>query len=120
MCPQKCKICALSLFRYKFPLTMIYSMDETGVTTVQTPKQIVTQMEKKQVGSVTSGERGELVMVVCAVNATGSTIPPMFIFPRVKYHEHFIRGAPTGSIVTATKSGWINEEVFCVYLEHVI
>ncbi|XP_030257908.1 tigger transposable element-derived protein 2-like isoform X2 [Sparus aurata] len=106
--------------RYKFPPNMIYNMDETGVTTVQEPKQIVTQMGKKVVGSVTSGERGELVTVMCAVNATGNTIPPMFIFPRVKYHEHFFRGAPTGSIVTATKSGWINEEVFRVYLEHVI
>ena len=57
---------------------------------------------------------------MCAVNATGNTISPMFIFPRVKYHEHFIRGAPTGSIGTATKSGWLNEEVLCMYLEHVI
>ena len=48
---------------------MIYNMDETGVTTVQKPKHIVTQMGRKQVGSVTSGERGELVMVVCAVVA---------------------------------------------------
>ncbi|XP_051244566.1 uncharacterized protein LOC127356649 [Dicentrarchus labrax] len=106
--------------RYKFPPNRIYKMDETGVTTVQKPKHIVTQTGKKQVGAVTCGERGELVTVVSAVNATGNTIPPMFIFPGVEYHEHFIRGAPTGSIGTATKSGRVNEEVFCVYLERVI
>ncbi|KAI4818898.1 hypothetical protein KUCAC02_004189 [Chaenocephalus aceratus] len=45
--------------RYRFPPHMMYNMDETGVTTVQTPKQIVTEKGKKQVGSVTSAERGD-------------------------------------------------------------
>ena len=45
---------------------------------------------------------------------------PMFIFPRVKYRDHFIRGAPPGSIGCATKSGWINEGLFIEYLNHVI
>ncbi|KAL1279368.1 hypothetical protein QQF64_026041 [Cirrhinus molitorella] len=69
--------------RYKFPPHMIYNMDETGVTTVQTPRQVVTEKGKKQVGSVTSAERGELITLACAANATGNAIPPMFIFPRM-------------------------------------
>ncbi|XP_019212111.1 uncharacterized protein LOC109200988 [Oreochromis niloticus] len=58
--------------RYKFPPNMIFNVDKTGVTTVQTPKQVVAEKGKKQVGSITSAERGELVTVVCAVNATGN------------------------------------------------
>lgn len=37
---------------------------ETGCTTVQTPKQVISEQGKKQVGAITSGERGELVTVV--------------------------------------------------------
>ena len=106
--------------RYKFTPDMIYNTDESGVTTVQTPKQILTEMGRKQVGSVTSGERGTLVTIVCTINAMGNSILPMFVFPRVKYKDHFIHGAPTGSIGYATKSGWINEDKFLTYLEHII
>lgn len=33
--------------RYKFPPNMIFNVDETGVTTVQTPKQVVAEKGKK-------------------------------------------------------------------------
>jgi len=42
-----------------------------------------------------SAERGTLVMCL-AVNAIGYFIPPIFIFSRVNYKEHFIRGGPPG------------------------
>lgn len=98
---------------------MMYNMDETGVTTVQTPKQVVTEKGKKQVGSVTSAERGELVTVACAVNATGNAVPPMFIFPRVRFKDSLMNGSP-GSIGHCTKSGWMNEDAFVAFLEHFI
>jgi hypothetical protein len=87
---------------------------------VQNPRDVVTAQGKKQVGSITSGERGELVTVVYTVSASGNVLPPMFIFPRVNYKNHFIRGAPPGSIGNATRSGWINEDLFVEYLGHVI
>ena len=58
--------------------------------------------------------------VVYGVNAIGNALPPMFIFPRVKYHDHFIRDAPTSSIGGANKTGWMNKELFVDYLKHVI
>ncbi|KAL2097010.1 hypothetical protein ACEWY4_006217 [Coilia grayii] len=67
--------------RYKFPPNRIYNMDETGVTDVQKPKQVVTERGRKQAGSVTSKERGELITLICAVNALGNAVPPVFIFP---------------------------------------
>ena len=70
-------------------------------------------------GAVTSGERGQLVTVLYAVSATGNVIPPLFIFPRVNYRNHFIKGGPPGSIGRATRTGWINEEVFVNYLHHL-
>ncbi|KAI4825723.1 hypothetical protein KUCAC02_021394 [Chaenocephalus aceratus] len=106
--------------RYSFPPHMMYNMDETGVTTVQTPKQVVTEKGKKQVSSVTSAERGELVTVACAVNATGNAVPPMFIFPRVRFKDSLLNGSPAGSIGHCTKSGWMNEDAFLIFLKHFI
>ena len=46
-------------------------------------------MEKgiKQVASVTSAERGELVTVINAVNVSGSVLPLMFVFLWVNYRK---------------------------------
>ncbi|KAK0133236.1 hypothetical protein N1851_031252 [Merluccius polli] len=106
--PKKCRIDSLQ--------NMIYNVDETGVTTVQTPKQVVAEKGKKQVGAITSAERGELLTVVCAVNATSNAVPPMFIFPRVRYKDYFITKAPSGSIGTSTRSGWIDEDTFVEWI----
>ena len=87
---------------------------------MQTPGKVVTARGQKQVGSITSDERGELVTLVYTVSATGDTIPPIFIFPRVHYHDHFINTAPHGSVGAANKSGWINVASFPDYLTHVV
>ena len=84
--------------KYKFASKDIFNVDESGCHTVQTPGKVVTARGQKQVGSITSGERGELVTLVYTVSATGNTIPPMYIFPRVHYHNHFINAAPPGSV----------------------
>ena len=110
----------LQFFRYNFSARRIYNVDETGVTTVQKPNQVVTAKGKKQVGSVTSAKRGELVRLVFAVNAVGAVVPPMFIFPRVRYEEHFVRNGPAECIGEGTISGWINTEKFLLFLKHFI
>ena len=106
--------------RHAFQPSQIYNVDETGCTTVQTPKAVVAATGQIQVGSITSGERGTLVTVVYAISAIGNVVPPMFIFPRVNYKDHFINGAPPGSLGKATQSGWINEDLFIEYLKHFI
>lgn len=111
---------ALVLDKYKFEAKDIFNVDETGCTTVQKPTAIVTQRGKKQIGAITSAERGELVTVTYAISAAGNVVPPMFIFPRVNYREHFIRGSPPGSFGRATKSGWMNVNLFGEYLDHLI
>lgn len=48
------------------------------------------------------------------VNAIGNSIPPCFIFPRVKINQAFLFGA------AAHVSGWMTEENVVVYLEHFV
>ena len=111
---------ALVMDTHHFTPDVIYNLDETGCTTVQKPRDIVTERGRKQVGAATSAERGELVTVVYAVSASGNVIPPMFIFPRVNFRDHFVRGGPPGSVGKANRSGWITEEIFLAYLEHLV
>ena len=84
--------------------------------TVQEPGHVVSEKNIRQVGSITSAERGDLVTLVYAINAAGNVIPPMFIFPRVNFRDHFIANAPNGSCGAARPERWINEELFSVTL----
>ncbi|KAB0795100.1 hypothetical protein PPYR_11939 [Photinus pyralis] len=106
--------------RYNFECQDIYNMDETRVTTVQRPEKIVARKGVKQVGSVTFAERGTLVTLALAVSASGNAIPPMFVFPRQNYRNHFVANGPPGCIGTANKSGWMIQEHFIIFLKHFI
>ncbi len=98
----------------------IWNMDETGVTTVQKPDRLVARRGFKQVGSLTSGERGTLVTLACAVSATGNSIPPYFIFPRVHFRDHFINNGPPGCKGGANPTGWMKEPHFVDFLKHFV
>ena len=99
--------------RYKFEMHDIYNLDETGGG-------VVAPTEKKRIGSVTSVERGELVIVLYAVGAFGVVVPPMFVFPRVDFRNDFIVGGPLGCIGGANKSDWMNEDLYVNFIKHFI
>ena len=99
--------------RYKFEAKDIWNVDETGCTTVQKPPKVI-------VGALTSSKRGQLVTVWCVESAVGQAIPPLFVFPRVHFKDHFIRDAPAGSAGTAYPSGWMTSENFVTFLHHFI
>lgn len=105
--------------RHKFEPHDIYNTDETGITTVQKPDRVVARRGARQVGSITSAERGTLVTVAFASNAIGNVIPPFFVFPRVRYQDHFIRDGPIGSAGSANPSGWMQDETYILFLEHL-
>ncbi|XP_050507964.1 uncharacterized protein LOC126885437 [Diabrotica virgifera virgifera] len=42
----------------------------------------------------------------------------MFVFPRIRYQEHFIRDGPVGSIGAGNPSGWMQEKSFIIFLKH--
>ncbi|XP_041377445.1 uncharacterized protein LOC121389863 [Gigantopelta aegis] len=105
---------------HKFECHDIYNCDETGCTTVSPPENIVAKQGVKQVGSITSAEKGQLVTAVYTINAAGSVVPPMLIFPRKNVRDYFTKNGPPGCIGGANPSGWINEELFLGYLKHFI
>ena len=60
-------------------------MDETGITTVQKPSKVLAVKDVRQVGKVTSVERGVLVTFICACNAAGVCLPQMYISPESEW-----------------------------------
>lgn len=109
------------LEKFNFPPENIYNMDESGLTTVQKRSQKVYAAKgRKQVGSLSSAERGQHVTVVCAMNAIGTYVPPAFIFPRKRLKEELMNGAPPGSISFAQEKGWMTSEIFTKWLQHFL
>lgn len=104
--------------RYKFSPARIFNVDETGISTVQNPCNILAQKGQKQVGVVSSWERGKNHTVCCAISASGVFIPPMFIYPRQRMTPLLERGGPPGSIYRCGKSGWMTEDLFLEWLQH--
>lgn len=108
------------LERYKFPPENIYNADETAVTTVHKPPKVISIKGQKQVGQATSAERGQLVTMCNFVNAVGNTIPPVYIFPRVKFKTPMLNGAPPSSLGLSYQSGWMTSDNFLHAMQHFI
>ncbi|XP_046972441.1 uncharacterized protein LOC124539186 [Vanessa cardui] len=105
----------------RHPLTAdrIFNFDESGVSTVLATPKVLAPKCQKQVGQIVSAERGELVTFGGIISASGNTIPPLFVFPRVHYRDNFLEGAPEGSLGAANRSGWINSFIFVSVLKHI-
>ena len=106
--------------RHTFGPEDVYNCDETGLTTVQRPTKVIARRGTKQVGSMTSQERGQLVTVCCTINALGNTVPPFMVYPRVYFKQHMIFGAPPGTVGSSHPSGWMTATNFVSYLKHFI
>ncbi|XP_012559336.1 uncharacterized protein LOC101239882 [Hydra vulgaris] len=106
--------------KYRFPSHMIFNTDETGCSTVSAPPNIIAAKGSKQVGQVTSAERGTLVTTLFFVNAGGGTIPPVFIFPQVNYKDHMLNNGSSGALGLSHVSGWKTENNFVKAMEHFV
>ena len=100
----------------------MYNVNETGCTTAQSVKnaKVIACRNEKQVGKLTSGERGALVTILYAVNAAGNFIPPMLLFSRIKFRDHIMKGAPPDSIGVANLTGWMSTACFTKFKKHFI
>jgi len=98
----------------------MWNMDESGLTVVHKPARIIAQKGQKQVGKITSGERGSTVTIMCSMNAQGRHLPPFMIFPRKNMNDHLLVGSPSGTVGVATDSGWTDNTVFLKWLQHFV
>lgn len=107
--------------QYHIDATRIYNVDETGFSTVQKKSQkIISKKGKKQVGTVASGERGVNTTLVVCTSASGHYVAPMLIFKRKRMMAELAEGAPPGCLVEVSDTGYINSELFVIWLQRFI
>lgn len=107
--------------KYKFSADRVFNVDESGLSNVAKSRaKIIAHKGRKQVGKLSSAERGQNVTVTICMSASGNFIPPLMIFPRVRMNPDFIDGAPPATIVVCHPSGWMQSHIFVQWLEHFI
>lgn len=91
--------------KFKFTSYKIWHFDETGVSIVQKHAKVIATKNQRQVGKLTSAERGKYVTVLFAMSAGGHFIPPNFIFSRARMNERLMINAPNESVGEAQPNG---------------
>lgn len=105
----------------QFSPNQIYNVDETGISVVPAKMPKVLGLKgKKQIGALTSAERGSLITCVMCMSAGGSFVPPLFIFPRKRSNPLLMKGAPPGSIQACHPSGWVQTNLFTMWFKHFL
>ena len=105
--------------RQNFPPNRIYNVDESGISVVQKKSaKIFAKKGEKRVGAPTSAERGKNITIVCCFSAAGDYIPPMIIYPRLRMAAHLQRDGPIRTSYQCSQNGWINEDLFLIWLNH--
>ena len=104
--------------RHNLTADNICNLDETGNSTIHSPKLSVLRESSKW--GVTSGKRGINVTTAVAVYAIGNHDAPILMFPRLHLKNHTLIHTHTDSIGSAYPTGWSNERPFTDYLKHFI
>ncbi|XP_063931362.1 uncharacterized protein LOC135143425 [Zophobas morio] len=110
-----------TLEKYDFQPNQIWNVDESGLSTVPSKNaKIIATKGRKQVGILSSAERGQHLTVVSCMNPLGIYIPPAFIFPRKNMKQELLDHAPTGSTGFTQEKGWMTGDIFLKWLKHFV
>ncbi|CAK1582112.1 unnamed protein product [Parnassius mnemosyne] len=91
----------------------IYNCDETGISVVpKTKSKIIARKGRKQVGAITSAERGTTITVEICFSASGNFMPPMMVYPRKRMDPQLMINAAPGAWGVCSDSGWMTSELF--------
>lgn len=103
------------------PAHRIFNVDETGLVTVQSKSSKILALKgRRQVGALTSAERGQLSTFVVCMSAGGNFIPPFVIFPRRRMKAELQDGAPPGTMIACHPSGWMQSDIFLQWFDHFL
>ena len=100
---------------------LIYNADETGVGIVTKPGKVFAEIGRRNVYTITAAESGKTHTVMSCVSASGSTLPPLMVYPRKRSVPDKMRaGVVGGTLFEVSDNGWINKEMFLVWLQHFV
>ncbi|XP_071952888.1 uncharacterized protein [Antedon mediterranea] len=95
----------------------LFNVDETGFPLGVKNERVLTARGARNVYQQTL-TTSQQITVVGACNAAGSYIPPLIIFPGLRFGYNALEGAPDHSSFAKSKTGYINSEIFFEYLSN--
>lgn len=99
--------------QFKFTPDRIWNVDETGIATVpKSQSKVIALKGRRQVGILSSAERGTLTTAEICFSAVGTYMPTMLIFPRVRENPQLLNNGPPGCWAEYHESGWIQMDIF--------
>ena len=93
----------------------IWNADESGFFLCPKSGKILGPKGEKHVYHVTGSSKQQITTLVC-INAAGSSIPPMHIFPGIRFSYNPMEGCVDGAYFGKSDSGWITQELFYGWL----
>ncbi|XP_062582670.1 uncharacterized protein LOC134244417 [Saccostrea cucullata] len=94
---------------------LIYNVDEKGFTQNHTPPFVVCGNQFPP-QAVTAGKSSTTTVIGCG-SASGTAIPPFFIFAGKRMMPELMEGATPGAVGRVSETGWSNSQLFREFLE---
>lgn len=98
----------------------IWNMDETGFVVIPKLEKVVARKGARQVHKVAHGNSHDHISVAPTISAAGSYIPPLFIYKGSRAIPGLLEGAPAGTAMGFTDTGYMRESLFQMYIEHFV
>ncbi|CAG9574746.1 unnamed protein product [Danaus chrysippus] len=97
----------------------IYNMDEKGCRlTIHHQQSVLAKKGAKRIHLLSSEHAGSVTIAGC-VNALGTAIPPMIIFKGKRLKPELYDNLPPGSLVEKSSKGYMTNELFNIFLNHL-
>ncbi len=93
----------------------IWSADEVGISGLGGSNLVVASRYARRIYQL-QGTKEHVTIMGC-YSTTGVYIPPFFIFSGQRIGQGLMDGAPIGSVVGMSESGWMNEHLFYQWLQ---
>ena len=106
-------------WKLEFLPNNIWNIDESGVQNVPKSQKVIGVKGERAFQTVSS-DKGQTSTVVTYISAGGMVVPPMVLFKAARVKDQWHEAAPSGYMVKATESGYINAGVFTDYGKHFV
>ncbi|CAG8801565.1 20005_t:CDS:2, partial [Cetraspora pellucida] len=83
-------------------------------------QKVLVKKSARQVHQVSYGSSHKHISLCPTISAAGTYILPLFIFKRNQTIPGLLRGAPAGSVMGFTETGYMWESLFQKYIEHFV
>nr|CAH7753502.1 unnamed protein product [Callosobruchus chinensis] len=99
--------------KFKFTPDKIYNCDETGITIVaKKQSKIISFKGRRQVGVLTSAERGNTITAEICFSASGHYLIPLLVYPRKRMNPELSNEAQISIHAECYPTGWMQSHIF--------